>query len=174
MELSLYQDTLSSTMQEMTLKETSNDRPTPGTLVWHANKQSPPHTLMQTQRDYSKHQLTCVWNGRLRECHSGLLKRLFASFHWLELNNSDRNQPIMLVILIYSKLHWHGTNRFQHDIKLSSSFTSFLGSCRLKWFSKISLLISKRLLREKRQNVTIFLLVNNNVSEFYHTIPALV
>lgn len=33
MELSLYQDTLSSKMQEMTLKETSNDRPTPGTLV---------------------------------------------------------------------------------------------------------------------------------------------
>ncbi|KAK9971018.1 hypothetical protein ABG768_026914 [Culter alburnus] len=33
MELSLYQDTFSSKMQEMTLKETSNDRPTPGTLV---------------------------------------------------------------------------------------------------------------------------------------------
>ncbi|XP_039521748.1 coiled-coil domain-containing protein 120 isoform X2 [Pimephales promelas] len=33
MELSLYQDTLSSKMQETTLKETSNDRPTPGTLV---------------------------------------------------------------------------------------------------------------------------------------------
>ncbi|XP_077080447.1 coiled-coil domain-containing protein 120 [Siphateles boraxobius] len=33
MELSLYQDTVSSKMQEMTLKETSNDRPTPGTLV---------------------------------------------------------------------------------------------------------------------------------------------
>lgn len=64
----------------------------------------PTHTLMQTQRDYSKHQLTCVWNGRLRECHSGLLKRLFASFQRLELNNSDRNQPIILVILIYAKL----------------------------------------------------------------------
>ncbi|XP_067270464.1 coiled-coil domain-containing protein 120 isoform X2 [Pseudorasbora parva] len=33
MELSLYQDTFSSKMQEMALKETSNDRPTPGTLV---------------------------------------------------------------------------------------------------------------------------------------------
>ncbi|XP_016323813.1 coiled-coil domain-containing protein 120-like isoform X1 [Sinocyclocheilus anshuiensis] len=33
MELSLYQDTFSSKMQDMTLKESSNDRPTPGTLV---------------------------------------------------------------------------------------------------------------------------------------------
>ncbi|XP_051964932.1 coiled-coil domain-containing protein 120-like [Xyrauchen texanus] len=32
-ELSLYQDTFPSKMQDMTLKETSNDRPTPGTLV---------------------------------------------------------------------------------------------------------------------------------------------
>ncbi|XP_043103323.1 coiled-coil domain-containing protein 120 isoform X2 [Puntigrus tetrazona] len=33
MELSLFQDTFSSKMQDMTLKESSNDRPTPGTLV---------------------------------------------------------------------------------------------------------------------------------------------
>ncbi|XP_059360147.1 coiled-coil domain-containing protein 120 [Carassius carassius] len=33
MELSLYQDTFSSKMQDMTLKDSSNDRPTPGTLV---------------------------------------------------------------------------------------------------------------------------------------------
>uniref|UniRef100_A0A8C2KMD4 Si:ch211-169p10.1 n=1 Tax=Cyprinus carpio TaxID=7962 RepID=A0A8C2KMD4_CYPCA len=33
MELSLYQDTFSSKMQDMTLKESSNDAPTPGTLV---------------------------------------------------------------------------------------------------------------------------------------------
>lgn len=33
MELSLFQETFSSKMQEVTLQETSTDRPTPGTLV---------------------------------------------------------------------------------------------------------------------------------------------
>ncbi len=62
---------------------------------------------------------------------------------------------------------------FQHEIiKLSSSFTSSLGSCRL--LMMVSLSISKRSsnLWQKRQYVSTFLLVNN-VSSFYQTISSL-
>lgn len=101
----------------------------------------------------------------------GLLKKLFASFQQLEWKNSDRNQSSILVILTYAKYSCT-QEPFQHEIKLSSSFTSSLGSCRLLMI--VSLLISKSSskLWQKRQYVSTFLLVNN-VSSFYQTISSL-
>ncbi len=156
-------------MQDMTLKESSNDRPTPGTLVWRANKQS--HTHTNTKRLQQTPAYVCIERQTERMPKYGLLKKLFASFQQLEWKNSDRNQSSILVILTYAKFTCT-QDSFQHEIKLSSSFTSSLGSCRLLMI--VSLLISKSSskLWQKRQYVSTFLLVNN-VSSFYQTISSL-
>ncbi len=139
----------------MTLKESSNDRPTPGTLVWRANHQS--HTHANTKR--LQQTPVCVWTERMP---IWTIQKTFCFLSAVRISQkSDRNQSCT-------------QDPFQHEIiKLSSSFTSSLGSCRLLMIVSLSISKSRSNLWQKRQYVSTFLLVNN-VSSFYQTISALI